>query len=150
MRACLSLFIIALAFGGQAAFAQDAGEAIDQTGLAWEAAFNAGDAKAVADLYTEDGALYPPGGEAISGRQAIQAFWQQEIDRGVQDGPHQRIELVESGNLAYEIGRLVLRMPSHAGLIDVGGSYLVIWQRGDDGIWRMHRDIWNLAAPDQP
>jgi ketosteroid isomerase-like protein len=30
----------------------------------------------------------------------------------------------------------------------VSGKYIVVWQLGDDGAWRLHRDIWNMnAAP---
>jgi uncharacterized protein (TIGR02246 family) len=39
------------------------------------AARNAHDAKAMAELYEEDAALVPMGGEAIKGREAIQKFW---------------------------------------------------------------------------
>ncbi|TIR04878.1 MAG: hypothetical protein E5X37_28660 [Mesorhizobium sp.] len=26
------------------------------------------------------------------------------------------------------------------------GKYIVVWKKGDDGTWRLHRDIWNLGA----
>jgi ketosteroid isomerase-like protein len=48
---------------------------IDDILVKFVAAFNAGDGATVASLYSEDAALFPPGGERIDGRSAIQAFW---------------------------------------------------------------------------
>jgi ketosteroid isomerase-like protein len=56
---------------------------IDDALVTFVAAFNAGDGATVASLYTEDAALYPPGGERVDGRSAIQAFWQGAIDSGM-------------------------------------------------------------------
>jgi ketosteroid isomerase-like protein len=28
--------------------------------------------------------------------------------------------------------------------MSVGGKYIVVWQRGDDGVWRHHPNIWNM------
>jgi uncharacterized protein (TIGR02246 family) len=41
---------------------------------AWAAAFNRGDASAVAAMYTEDAFVLPPGAEMVKGRAAIEAF----------------------------------------------------------------------------
>ena len=38
-------------------------------------AFNAGDAAAVAALYTDDAVILPPGAEMMKGKNAIRAFW---------------------------------------------------------------------------
>ena len=53
---------------------------IDDALVKFVAAFNAGDAATVASLYTEDAALYPPGGEHVDGRSAIQAVWHSAIE----------------------------------------------------------------------
>jgi ketosteroid isomerase-like protein len=56
--------------------AQDAKAAMEDAAGSWEAAFNAGDGKAVAELYTEDAALFPPGAERVDGNSVIAEFWQ--------------------------------------------------------------------------
>ena len=32
------------------------------------------------------------------------------------------------------------------GKTDLVGKYIVIWKKGGDGNWRLHRDIWNFDA----
>jgi len=44
---------------------------------AWAAAFNRGDASAVAAMYTADAFALPPGAEMVKGHAAIEAFWRQ-------------------------------------------------------------------------
>ena len=41
----------------------------------WAAAFNKGDAAAVAAMYADDAYVLPPGGDMVKGRSAIAAFW---------------------------------------------------------------------------
>ena len=53
--------------------------------------------------------------------------------------------MVEAGGLAYEVGMVTLSAQSSNGeRVPVSGKYVVVWQRGDDGAWRLHRDIWNM------
>ena len=50
---------------------------IEKLNDVWTAAFNKGDAAAVAALYTEDAYVLPPGSAMVKGRPAIEAFWRQ-------------------------------------------------------------------------
>lgn len=129
--------------------AQDAQKAIEQGAAAWETAFNAGDGKGVADLYTEDAVLLPPGAARVDGKAAIATFWQGAIDSGLTDADLETVEVLEAGDLAIEVGTVALGAPtSDGGTADVSGKYIVVWQRGDDGAWRLHRDIWNMDPAD--
>jgi ketosteroid isomerase-like protein len=47
------------------------------------AAFSRGDAAALAASYTGDGQLLPPHSDIITGKQAIEAFWQSAMDMGI-------------------------------------------------------------------
>jgi len=58
------------------ALAQDKAT-IEKPNDAWTAAFNKGDAAAVAAMYTEDAYVLPPGSDMVKGRSAIEAFWRQ-------------------------------------------------------------------------
>ena len=46
-------------------------------------ALAAGDAAKMATLYTEDGQLLPPGGDAVSGAAAIEDYWNNVVQTGV-------------------------------------------------------------------
>ncbi len=65
-----------LIVGAAPAFAQDKATIV-KLNDAWAAAFNKGDASAVAAMYTEDAFVLPPGTEMVKGRAAIEAFWRQ-------------------------------------------------------------------------
>jgi len=56
------------------ALAQDKAT-IEKLNDAFEAAFNKGDFAALANFYTEDAYLLPPGSAMAKGRSNVQAFW---------------------------------------------------------------------------
>ena len=106
------------------------------------AAFGLGDAAGVAQLYTEDGQVFPPGMEPIAGRPGIQAFWQGAIDMGVKAAQLETVEVLHHGDTVCEVGLYALE--AEGGQLVDRGKYVVIWQRhGAD--WKLHRDIWNTS-----
>ena len=54
------------------------------------------------------------------------------------------VEVEQSGDLAYEVGKMLITSPSGEVIYD--GKYICIWKR-IDGIWRIHRDMGNKNAP---
>ncbi len=124
--------------------AQDAAAGIAETSERFEAAFNGGDAAAMAELYTPDGALLPPGAARVDGREGIAALWQGYMDAGIRDLALETVEIEAHDGAASEVGTYTLTAPDGAGGRVTGhGKYIVLWRRGDDGVWRLHRDIWN-------
>jgi len=115
---------------------------IDETMVKFVAAFNAGDGATVASLYSEDAALFPPGGERVDGRSAIQTFWQGAIDSGMKIDDLHAIEVDSSSDIAGEVGVFILSVPGEGGVTKVPGQYIVIWKRTGH-TWQLHRDIWN-------
>lgn len=123
---------------------RDAAAGIAATSERFETAFNSGDPAAMAALYTPDGAVLPPGAARIDGREGIAALWQGYMDAGVSDLALETVELEAHGASASEVGAFTLTAPDgEGGRVTAGGKYIVLWQRGDDGVWRLHRDIWN-------
>lgn len=123
---------------------QDAAAGIAATTGQFETAFNGGDAAAMAMLYTPDAALLPPGAARIDGREGVQAMWQGFMDAGVRDLDLETVELEVHGDSASEVGTFTLTAPDgEGGRVTAGGKYIVLWREGEDGVWRLHRDIWN-------
>jgi uncharacterized protein (TIGR02246 family) len=129
-------------------WAEDAGTsavrtAIEQAGVRFSEAYARGDAKAVAAFYTEDAIAFPPGGDMVKGRQAIQEMWQSTMDSGVKSLSFTVVDVGASGDLAHETGTAVMNV--HAEGKDpttASVKYVVVWKRqGND--WKLHRDIWN-------
>ena len=117
-------------------------EAVDAGNYFFLKAFEARDAQAIAELYTEDGRVIAPGAEPASGRAAIAAFW----TGAMQDTKSVRLETlsVESaGDLAVEEGVVRLTANDES---ESSARYLVVWKRVGRR-WHLHRDIWNAAAP---
>ncbi len=115
---------------------------IDEALVKFVAAFNAGDAATVASLYSEDAALFPPKGERIDGRSAIQTFRQGAIDSGMKIDDLHAIEVDSRGDIAGEVGVFILSVPGDSGATKIPGKYIVIWKRSGH-TWQLHRDIWN-------
>jgi len=108
------------------------------------AAFNRGDAAGVAALYTEDGQVLPPNSDFVTGRQAIQTFWQGLMDMGIKSAKLEIVEVEGCGNTAYEISKYTLQ--GEEGQVLDAGKYIVIWKQ-EDGKWKLHRDIFNTSTP---
>jgi uncharacterized protein (TIGR02246 family) len=104
-------------------------------------AFNAGDAAAVAALYTEDAVILPPGAELMKGRSAIQAFWKSAAEQ-LGDGKLTTVDVKSlGGNAVREIGTFMFRTKG-AQPQEVTGKYVVVWEKvGSD--WKLATDIWN-------
>lgn len=131
-----------LAAGAAPAAAKPGGaeKGIAEMNLAIVAAYNGGDAGAVAACYTEDAVIYPPDLGSIAGREAIQEFWQGAMTGGMTGLQIETDEIEAKGDTAFETGR-------YEGFNTLGenidqGKYIVVWKRVE-GTWRLHRDIWN-------
>ena len=129
------------------ALADDDEDAIRAASIQFQESFAAADAASVASYYTIDAALLPAGGPRVEGRQAIQDYWQAAMDAGIADLQLNTLEIEDDDDLAYETGSYSLSTPMEDGTLGtVTGHYLVVWEEGDDDLWRMHRDIWNIDA----
>jgi uncharacterized protein (TIGR02246 family) len=146
MRYLLATFcFVALVIGGgEPAGAQSAQSSIEANNADFVAKFAANDTKGLAQHYTEDAVAFPPNEERIAGRESIQKMWQNWIDAGLADLTLKPAQVEESGTLAYEEGTYSIKIPGSDGKTSEEiGKYIVVWKKGADGEWRLHRDIWN-------
>ncbi len=139
------LFAFVLIFGAaDLAGAQSAQSSIEAGNADFVGKFAAKDAAGVAAHYTEDAVAFPPNENRIAGRDNIQKMWQGWIDGGLTDLTLKAVEVEESGDLAYEEGLYSVKIPGTDGkTTEEVGKYIVVWKKGADGQWRLHRDIWN-------
>jgi uncharacterized protein (TIGR02246 family) len=122
------------------AFAQDKAT-IQKLNDAWTAAFNKGDAAAVAAMYTEDAYVLPPGAEMVRGRAAIEAFWRQAAHQ-LGDAKLTTIDVLPLGlQAAREIGTVSLKTKTQPPQ-EIIAKYAVVWRKLGDK-WKLATDIWN-------
>lgn len=142
------MMVVAMAattIAGSRVLAQEApGEAeraFEEVYAAFSAAYRAGDPEAVAALYAEDAFYLAPGSEIDRGDVARHFEFLSSFDPGA--GPIIEFELVDrdvSGDLAYDIGYFTFRREGEPAESAGRGKFVVIWKRGEDGVWRIHAD----------
>jgi uncharacterized protein (TIGR02246 family) len=123
--------------------ADPARAAIERLGKEFVDAFARGDFPAVARMYAEDAIAFPPDGDMVRGRPAIEALWKGVRDTGGKSLEFNVVDVVSSGNLAAETGTAVLHVqPAGQAETIANVKYLVVWKK-TGGTWQLYRDIWN-------
>jgi len=106
--------------------------------------FHQRNAAEVAACYAAEGQILPAYSAAISGRAAIQAFWQGCIDMGIGTLQRTPLEIDCLAGTVNEVGEYrFLDRQGH--VLDVG-KYVVIWKEQHDQ-WQIQRDIWTSNLP---
>jgi uncharacterized protein (TIGR02246 family) len=132
----LALPLPALAQAGPELRAQ-----IGKMDQAWQTAYNAGDAAAVAALYTKDAKVMAPGAEPVSGTSAIQALFSADLKNGAKNTLTTG-EVVSFGDFAVATGGWVANSADGKHLDH--GPYLTLYKKVGSG-WKIYRDIWNSS-----
>jgi uncharacterized protein (TIGR02246 family) len=108
----------------------------------WGAAFNKGDAAAVAAMYTSDAYVLPAGAPIAKGSADIQAFWGKDMEM-LGDVKCTASDVKRLGrNGAREIGTCTFKTKG-ASPQDGALKYAVVWVK-EDGQWKLNTDIWNM------
>jgi len=139
-RALMFALCVGLAFT-RSALAQTTAS-IQKADDAWAAAFNKGDAAAIAAKYAADAYVLPPGHDMVKGRAAIEAFWKGAT-----------AQLGAAKLVAVDVAPLGPRAGREIGTFSfetkaqppqpVTGKYVVIWRKiGNE--WLLSTDIWNM------
>ena len=119
-------------------------EAIGAVNMEFMNACSQGDAAGVAALYTEDGQVMAPNSDIVTGKEAIQGFFQAFMDMGIKSVKLETVEVESMGETAWEVGNYTLFGEGEQ-MMDTG-KFIVIWKQVD-GEWRLHRDIFNSNLP---
>ena len=118
-------------------------EEIAQLNAKFAEAMNNGDGAAIAALYADNATIMPPNSEPVTGKEAIEQLWAGMANWGIKDFILTTTDLSGAGNMAYETGAYSLSM----GETKDAGKYLVVWQKQQDGNWKIQADIWNSSMP---
>lgn len=110
----------------------------------FQAAYNIGDAKGLAELYTESGQILPPNYGVVEGGQAIQEFWQGAMDFGLKSAKFKLVEIEAFGDAGYLVGKYEM-YDDEEQLVDEG-KWVSIFKMVE-GKWKVHRDIWSTNLP---
>jgi uncharacterized protein (TIGR02246 family) len=93
----------------------------------------------------EEDAIFLPQGSEIQGRPVIQSWLEGwlgavQIDRFDVTTRDVRV----AGETAIEVGayEMTWAMPGEDAMVD-SGKYVMVWSRGEEGQWRILRDIFN-------
>jgi uncharacterized protein (TIGR02246 family) len=106
--------------------------------------------KEVTNIYIEDGVVLYPNQPAIKGRADIESFFSDFFrEFAIDEFALVSDEVVVNGDWAFDRGIYKWRARSkkaNTRMEDIG-KYLVILQRGHDGLWRVTRDMDNSDRP---
>ncbi|OAP36719.1 hypothetical protein AU381_19775 [Sinorhizobium glycinis] len=110
----------------------------------WNAAFNGGDAAAVAALYTEDATVLPHTHAVVKGTAAIADFWAGLISAGVKDHGIELLGVEEGGNLAFSHGKWrATGLAEDGKAVRFEGTIVTIFRKQGDGSWKICLHTWN-------
>jgi uncharacterized protein (TIGR02246 family) len=122
-------------------------QAFKNSDAAYAKAFNKGDAKGVAALYTRNALHMTPNGPIVKGRKAIETMSAGAHRDGVGNLKFSTIRTGVSGSLAFSIGRLSMDIPTGNGTRREKGKYIDIYEKQKDGSWKVAATIYNSDLP---
>ena len=122
--------------------------AIRAVNVAWNKAYNVGDAAGVTALYAEDAVLMAPGVAAARGKASIGQYYSKDaaafVAAGLTVADAPTSDVAQSGDLAWQSGTYTSTDKSGATIET--GKFLTVLQR-KDGKWMIIRDTWNSDTP---
>ncbi|OAJ72054.1 hypothetical protein A7976_07690 [Methylobacillus sp. MM3] len=117
---------------------------VTEGNAAWNAAFNAANAEALAALYTSDATLVPPTGTTVKGTAAIQEFWSGLFKAGFKDHKIDLVSVRQEGDLTIAVAKWQATGPTDNGTTkQYGGQLVNILQTQKDGQARSILHTWN-------
>ena len=112
---------------------------------AFSRSYMAADYEALANAYTTDAKILPPGAGIIAGRESIKKRW--TIPATVKILLHEihPEEITVVGDIAYDVGHYNGKTKRADGSeVEWKGKYLIVWKKiGDD--WKIYADAWNTV-----
>lgn len=123
---------------------EEAKAAINATHAEFMKAFNADDAIKAAYYYSNTALLMVPNQQKLAGRNAIKEYYK-TYAQVYNDYFCTTNTLNVLDKMAYETGSYVVtvQIPGAAETYVDRGKYLIVWQKGEDGKWKIMYDVYN-------
>ena len=117
---------------------------VNQGNTAWNTAFNAKNADALAALYTAEAILVPPTGTTVKGTAAIREFWSGLFKAGFKDHKIDLVGVRQEGKLTIAVAKWQATGPDENGAPkQYGGQLVNILETQEDGQMRSILHTWN-------
>lgn len=118
-------------------------ERIAAAARAFSTAYMDENTEAMMHYYTKDAAIFPTRGDILDTPEAIAKYW--TVPEGVDILHHKSTseEIKIAGDTAYDYGYYEGRIERNGEKSEFEGKYVIVWEKGADGQWRMKLDIWN-------
>jgi uncharacterized protein (TIGR02246 family) len=144
LRSLLTLF--ALLVSAYSACAQDARKTADDFAAKWVAAYDAGDAAALAGMFTQDGVFNAPSGAVIKGREAIEKALAGRMKAGWTKETVTTNDAGAAGNAIWAAGDYALSGSGEVAGKQTGGHFGWVLVREGDA-WRVTMLTANVSSP---
>jgi len=152
MRVITSILFFSLLTSPLAAYERSGGSeadyaAIEAIGEQWAEAYRTEDLEGLVDLYTEDAWVLARRQPLRRGHEELRGFFAGLIGKYDLDVQFYMEELVVDGDFAHSVAKFALTYGSRDGspAIQDHGRALILYTKGDDGQWRIWRDMDNVT-----
>jgi ketosteroid isomerase-like protein len=110
----------------------------------------AGTTDKVISYYADNAVSMPPNMARVDGKAAIEKWMKEMMSSGmkVTKATFTTSEFGVGGDIAYEYGLYEMSM-EFAGMdpMDDKGTYLSVWEKQQDGTWKIVAETWNSSNP---
>lgn len=128
------------------AYAQDAKKTADDFATKWVAAYDAGDAPALAAMFTQDGVFNAPSGAVLKGRTAIEKALAGRMKAGWTKETVTTTDAGATGNAVWAAGEYALFGSGEVAGKQTGGHFGWVLVRDSDA-WRVVMLTANVSPP---
>lgn len=129
---------------------QEAQQHLHQRRDEWVQIVNAGDLEGYVGLFSENAVWLPPGQTAVAGRPAIREWLTPFFKQFHYNFSIENEQIRIAGDWAIERGTFHSELTRKEGGEPMrhSGKYVVLWHRGEDGLWHIDRylDVTEIDA----
>ena len=137
---------LVLIISASAAWAEDAKKTADDFAAKWVAAYDAGDAAALAGMFTKDGVFNAPSGAVVKGREAIEKALAGRMKAGWTKETVTTNDAGAAGNAVWAAGDYALFGSGEVAGKQTGGHFGWVIVR-DGEVWRIVMLTANVSPP---
>ena len=111
--------------------------------------FNRQDVAAMSNTVTDDSVTMPPNQAPLIGRAAVEAWWKEGFEVANSTFTYVPQEVLIGGSWAYDRFDWTMQteLKSTGETTKDSGNCVWLWEKQDDGSWKLSRTIWNSFNP---